>query len=200
MFAGIELAACPDLAVPHDIMRHIVNVESNHNPYAIGVVGGELARQPTSLAEAVATARMLEEKGYNYSLGVAQINRKNLATFGLTSFDKAFDACANLTAGSKILADCHSRAGGDWGKAFSCYYSGNFQTGFRDGYVQRVYASMGRETTPIAVAAPQRAEPVKRTEPVSRTTTDPIRTTPPEARERSGVLRHVNSADAAFVF
>lgn len=38
--------ACTDLAVPHDIMHHVVRVESSGNPYAIGVVGGRLQRQP----------------------------------------------------------------------------------------------------------------------------------------------------------
>lgn len=200
MFAGMELAACPDLAVPHDVMQHIVNVESSRNPYAIGVVGGELERQPASLGEAIATARMLEEKGYNYSLGVAQVNRKNLARFGLATFDKAFDACANLSAGSKILAECHNRAGGDWGKAFSCYYSGNFKTGFRDGYVQRVYASMGKEAPPIVLTTPQRAVPVTRTGPVSRTAPEPAPPPPPSAGDHDGMALRERPGDAAFVF
>lgn len=46
MFTGIALMACPNLAVPAEVMHHIVNVESGSNPYAIGVVGGQLARQP----------------------------------------------------------------------------------------------------------------------------------------------------------
>ncbi len=120
MLPGLELMGCNDLAVPAEVMQHVVQVESSYNPYAIGVVGGHLVRQPESLPEAVATARMLKSRGYNFSLGLAQVNR----------------------AGSRILAECHSRSGGDWGKAFSCYYSGNFETGFRHGYVQKIYASM----------------------------------------------------------
>ena len=139
---GMELMGCQDLAVPANVMHHVVRVESSYNPYAIGVVGGRLARQPTNVAEALATVRMLEEKGYNFSLGLAQVNRYNLARYGLDSYERAFDICPNLQAGSRILAECHSRSGGDWGKSFSCYYSGNFVTGFRHGYVQKVYASM----------------------------------------------------------
>jgi type IV secretion system protein VirB1 len=167
MFAGLELTACHDLAVPTDIMQHVVNVESSRNPYAIGVVGGELERQPRTLDEAVATARMLEQSGHNYSLGIAQVNRSNLSKFGLDTYEKAFDYCANLSAGSKILAECHSRAGGDWGKAFSCYYSGNFRTGFRDGYVHRVYASISKGTPAIAVMAKPRAPVTVRAEPLA---------------------------------
>jgi len=142
MVPGLEQLACPELAVPASIMHHVVQVESSHNPYAIGVVGGRLARQPRTLDEAVATARMLEKEGYNFSLGLAQVNRHNLRRQGLDTYEMAFGQCANLQAGARILADCHARAKGDWGKAFSCYYSGNFSTGFKHGYVQKVFASM----------------------------------------------------------
>lgn len=138
----MELMNCPELAVPKEVMRHVVQVESSYNPYAIGVVGGHLVRQPKNLREALATVRMLEREGYNFSLGLAQVNRHNLRKYGLDSYEKAFQACPNLQAGSRILAECHDRSGGDWGKSFSCYYSGDFSTGFRHGYVQKVYASM----------------------------------------------------------
>lgn len=138
----MELMGCQDLAVPVDVMHHVVRVESSYNPYAIGVVGGKLARQPRNESEAVATARMLESKGYNFSLGLAQVNRHNLEKYGLDSYQQAFQVCPNLQAGARILAECYGRSGNDWGKSFSCYYSGNFVTGFRHGYVQKVYASM----------------------------------------------------------
>jgi type IV secretion system protein VirB1 len=148
----MELMGCPDLAVPADVMHHVVRVESSFNPYAIGVVGGRLARQPASLPEAVATARMLESRGYNFSLGLAQVNRYNLSKYGLASYAQAFEACPNLKAGSRILADCHERSGRDWGKSFSCYYSGNFVTGFSQGYVQKIYASMRRQARAVPEA------------------------------------------------
>lgn len=138
----MELMSCPSLAVPNDVMQHVVRVESSYNPYAIGVVGGRLARQPRNLAEALATVRMLEGRGYNFSIGLAQVNRYNLVRYGLDTYERAFETCPNLQAGSRILAECYGRSGGDWGKSFSCYYSGNFTTGFRHGYVQKVFASM----------------------------------------------------------
>ncbi|WP_345781805.1 lytic transglycosylase domain-containing protein [Dyella sp. GSA-30] len=142
----MEMMSCPNLSVPAEVMQHIVNVESGKNPYAIGVVGGQLVRQPQNLDEAIATAQMLESKGYNYSLGIAQVNRNNLGKYGIDSYEKAFDRCTNLQTGSRILADCYRSAGGDWGKSFSCYYSGNFVTGYRHGYVQKIYASMQGDT------------------------------------------------------
>lgn len=141
----MEMMACQNLAVPAEVMQHVVNVESSRNPFAIGVVGGQLVRQPQNLGEAVATVNMLEQKGYNYSLGVAQINRANLGKYGLDSYAKAFELCPNLVAGSRILAQCYASAGGDWGKAFSCYYSGDFTTGYQDGYVQKILNSMARQ-------------------------------------------------------
>ncbi|WP_373695551.1 lytic transglycosylase domain-containing protein [Stenotrophomonas sp. C2852] len=144
MLPGLEMMACPEMAVSMDVMQHVINVESSRNPYAIGVVGGALVRQPKALDEALATVRMLEEKGYNFSIGLAQVNRYNLGKYGLDSYEKAFQQCPNLQAGSRILAECYKRSGGDWGKSFSCYYSGNFETGFRHGYVQKVYDSIRR--------------------------------------------------------
>lgn len=167
MVPGMELMGCQDLAVPNEVMHHVVRVESAFNPYAIGVVGGRLVRQPRNVSEALATVRDLEAKGYNFSLGLAQVNRHNLKKYGLVSYETAFQSCPNLQAGSRILAECYGRAGGDWGKSFSCYYSGNFVTGFRHGYVQKVMASM-RGPTPapapevnaiaIAIAGPKHVD------------------------------------------
>lgn len=155
----MELMNCPDLAVPLDVMHHVVRVESSRNQFAIGVVGGHLVRQPKDLPEALSTVRMLEGRGYNFSIGLAQVNRYNLGKYGLDSYEKAFEVCPNLQAGSRILADCYSRSGGDWGKSFSCYYSGNFVTGYRHGYVQKIYASM-RGTTPAAAVGAATPIPV----------------------------------------
>jgi type IV secretion system protein VirB1 len=142
VITGMEIAACQHMAVPAEVMQHVVNVESAYNPFAIGVVGGHLVRQPKNLGEAEATVRMLESKGYNFSVGLAQVNRANLSKYGITSYDQAFDICPNLTAGARILSECYASSGDDWGKSFSCYYSGNFITGYRDGYVQKIIDSI----------------------------------------------------------
>jgi type IV secretion system protein VirB1 len=157
MLPGLETLNCQNMAVPMEVMQHVVRVESSYNPFAIGVVGGHLVRQPKNLPEALATVKMLETKGYNFSLGLAQVNRYNLSKYGLSSYQKAFEVCPNLKAGSEILAECYHRLNGDWGKSFSCYYSGNSVTGFRHGYVQKIYSSMRKSYVPaqeeIAAAA-----------------------------------------------
>lgn len=156
-------------------MAAVVQVESSFNPYAIGVVGGRLQRQPKSQAEAVATAKALEAAGWNFSVGVAQVNRYNLPKYSLT-YEEAFEPCANVRVGSKILEDCYTRAlprtEGDRQRAlhsaFSCYYSGNFTRGFRPdkagepSYVQKVLAQANVEAKPIPVVpsiAPGAARP-----------------------------------------
>lgn len=154
MLPGMELMGC-QTAVPAEVMHHVVRVESSYNRYAIGVVGGHLVRQPKNLPEALATVRMLEGRGYNFSLGLAQVNRYNLARYGLDSYEKAFEICPNLQAGARILTECYHRAGRDWGKSFSCYYSGNFVTGYRHGYVQKIYASMRSQQAQLPVPAIQ---------------------------------------------
>ena len=143
---ALVLACAP--AIAPDTMLAVIGVESSGNPYAIGVVDGRLERQPETLAEAVSTMRALEAAGWNYSVGLAQVNRQHFERFG---FDDAgaFDACANVAAGAEILAECYgrARAGRDeqpaLRAALSCYYSGTFTVGQRpeaDGtsYVDRI--------------------------------------------------------------
>lgn len=127
----------------------LVQVESALNPWAIGVVGGALVHQPRSRAEALATARRLQSTGWNFSVGLAQINVGNFARLGLT-LDSAFDTCANVAAMQVVLTDCFARAGKatsasprQWAlrRALSCYYGGDFTTGFLHGYVHRVVST-----------------------------------------------------------
>jgi type IV secretion system protein VirB1 len=124
----------------------IVLTESTLNPNAIGVVAGSLMRQPRTAEEALATARALRDQKLNFSVGLAQINVHNLDRFGM-SIEDGFDACKNLQAMQTVLGECFDRAGPAQGsqaalrRALSCYYSGNFTTGFRHGYVNRVVAN-----------------------------------------------------------
>jgi type IV secretion system protein VirB1 len=219
----MEMMNCRHLAVPAVVMRHIVRVESGANPYAIGVVGGRLLRQPKSLHEAEATVRALEAKGHSYSLGMAQVHRANLGPFGLDTYEKAFDTCSNLAAASRILADCYGRARGDWGKAFSCYYSGDFVTGFRHGYVRKVFDSIHRDSAIVdtqasasSAAAPAAGTPAAPSQGIGRRDgTDvfipqvrgPADPPAPAATPRGTPATHTDRADlreeapdAAFVF
>jgi type IV secretion system protein VirB1 len=155
-FIALALACAPQ--VHADTSRALVSVESAFNPWAIGVVGGALARQPRHRAEALATARWLQAAGWNFSVGLGQINVGNFNRLGLT-LDSAFEPCTNLNAMQAVLTECYDRARlaqpgpapsqPALRQALSCYYSGNFSTGFRHGYVRKVMAAATLPATAI---------------------------------------------------
>ena len=144
-FSALVMACAP--AVHASTAQALITVESGFNPYAIGVVGGVLDRQPRNRAEALATADHLQAAGWNFSVGLAQINVRNFERLGLTTAT-AFDPCQNLRAMQAVLGECFERSGPGvepqtaLRQALSCYYSGNFVTGFRHGYVQRVASAV----------------------------------------------------------
>lgn len=169
-------APIPDKPLPFEVLaakcapdihpatlKSVITTESSWNPFAIGVVGGRLEHQPTTLAEAIATAYALEDKGMNFSMGLGQVNRYNIPKYGET-YETIFEPCRNLKAGSAILTDCYVRAKAKMGNeqkalraAFSCYYSGNFTRGFQPdrpgepSYVEKVLANADKPAKPVPV-------------------------------------------------
>jgi type IV secretion system protein VirB1 len=147
-FLALAMACAPQV---HASTAHaLVTVESAFNPWAIGVVGVALQRQPRHRTEAIATAEALQAAGRNFSVGLGQINVGNFARLGLT-LATAFDPCTNLAAMQAVLTECYERAQRKSARpsadqvalraALSCYYSGNFSTGFHHGYVRKVVAA-----------------------------------------------------------
>jgi type IV secretion system protein VirB1 len=147
-------------------MVAIVQTESSFNPYAIGVVGGRLLHQPVSVAEAVSTTHALDAGGWNYSAGLMQVNRANWRRYGIDA-NTAFEPCTNLAAGAAILSDCFARAGklrpdvqGALQDSLSCYSSGDFTTGYRTGYVQRVVDNAAVRAVPSVPAVDPAVTPI----------------------------------------
>nr|WP_222858973.1 lytic transglycosylase domain-containing protein [Paraburkholderia phenoliruptrix] len=174
-------------------MAAVVRAESGFNPYAIGVVHGRLVRQPSTEAEAIATAHALTTSGWHFSVGLAQVNRTNWTRYGLTE-RTAFDPCRNLAAGAAILQGCfelarhaHADEQAALRASLSCYASGNFWTGFRSGYVQRVMndAQQAVSTPPIVVPA---IAPIPVVPVTTGFSTSPVRpkraTDPPRSPDR----------------
>ena len=164
---ALLLACAPQ--VHTDTARALVSLESTRNPWAIGVVGGALVRQPRHRAEALATARALQAAGWNFSVGLGQINVGNFERLGLT-LESAFEPCSNLAAMQTVLSDCFDRARrparvrsavpsaqAALRQALSCYYSGNFASGFRHGYVRKVVAAAGAVSPSLTSTAPKEA-------------------------------------------
>lgn len=154
------ISVCAPLVHPTTALA-LIRSESSANPWAVGVIGGRLDRQPASLAEAMATARHLADAGIRFSAGLAQISRDNFERLSL-DVATAFDPCTNLGAMQTVLLECLSRAPDGptsqrgLRQGLSCYYSGNFQTGFVHGYVTRVLVTAKR---PATLSTPSEQQP-----------------------------------------
>src|SRR5699024_4129292 len=130
------------------ILRDIVAVESKGHRLAINVNGHyRLPRQPANEQEAIATIQWLEQQGYNFDVGYAQINSANFEWLGVTG-PRLLDGCENLKAAAAVLTECYSRAVKAVGegqpalrRAISCYNTGSFKDGFTNGYVTKVAAA-----------------------------------------------------------
>lgn len=136
----------PDVA-PQTIAA-IIRVESGGNQFALGINCRFAKRtHPKSAGEAAALARYFISKGYSVDLGLMQINSRNLRGLGLT-IEQAFDAGANIQAGAKILARGYRGAVKRFGPgqnalraALSAYNTGNYERGFKNGYVAKYFSN-----------------------------------------------------------
>jgi type IV secretion system protein VirB1 len=146
-------------------MHQIASVESAHRPHSIGfklirkskiVENGRerivrevstLTTQPKSTQQAIEWARYLTSQGWEFDAGPGQVHSTNFAAYGLT-LETVFEPCTNIRVGARILEDCYARALARFkdrakalAAAISCYQSGNFETGFATGYVQKVISA-----------------------------------------------------------
>lgn len=149
LIASLASECAPN--VEPSTMQALITQESSGNPYAIGVVDAPLISQPASKEEALEAVAVLIEAGANISLGLGQINYRNLKNLNMTVSD-AFEYCPNIKAADQILSSCFERAGsagqsgqGALKSALSCYYSNNFTTGLKrekgldnTSYVERI--------------------------------------------------------------
>lgn len=194
-------------AVAPQTLAAIVRIESGFNPYAIGVVHGRLVRQPRREDEAIATVKALQAAGWNYSAGLAQINRENWSRYGLTA-RTVFDVCRNLSAGAAILRACFLRARvihihpqEALRAALSCYASGSFVTGFRVGYVRRITeAAASGDTyvpalTSVAKPIPVIPDRVTESRAESRGRSTPV--SPPPSNPNDDTARSQNNGGVA---
>lgn len=157
------LAQCAPTVHP-ETMAAVISAESRGHQFAIADAGPlslpwsqrkALVRSlyPGSVQEAVSIAQDLIAKGHTVSLGVSQVNDRNLKGMGVTIQDM-FDPCTNVAVGGKILTDFYDRAVKKFGEgavalqaALSAYNSGDWSRGARDGYVNLVYKQLGRPLT-----------------------------------------------------
>lgn len=156
------IAACAPQVHPQT-MAEVIRVESDGDEFAINV--NRSRRQPprqVTLAGAVAVTRWHIARGYSVDLGLVQLNSRNLPALGL-SVEAAFEPCANIAAGARILSDAYRKASvGSQDEqqallvALSAYNTGSPVRGFLNGYVARYYPSVGAPVvaSPPAVSVP----------------------------------------------
>ena len=160
---NVEARSLADLAqtcapqVAYSTVRGIVKTESALNPYAIGVddhAKARPARQPRNSYEGARLMQDLDALNVTYSAGLGQIHISHIRKNKISA-EQIFDPCFNLSWLQRVLTDCHSRAlsrisvsgqkltpkqleQSALDLSLSCYNSGNFSTGFRNGYIQNV--------------------------------------------------------------
>ncbi|MFN8770210.1 MAG: lytic transglycosylase domain-containing protein [Neisseriaceae bacterium] len=126
-------------------MYAIVKTESHGNPLAININGKvKLKYQPHTFKQAVKWVDYLELHGYNIDIGIAQVNIKNAHRFGFKAHDM-LKPCHNLMVASVILRNNYIGALSNsttqkeaLQKAISAYNTGNYRSGFNNGYVAKV--------------------------------------------------------------
>lgn len=149
----MDLALIEECApnVAPQMIQQIIKVESNGNPFAIGVnrVRGKKQLKaikfvmPKTNPEAVELARRYIDAGYNIDMGLMQINSANLRKLKI-SVNDIFDQCTNIKAGAYILSENYARSSKAFGAgqialqaALSAYNTGNYSDGFSNGYVKK---------------------------------------------------------------
>ncbi|MFC7627109.1 lytic transglycosylase domain-containing protein [Paraburkholderia humisilvae] len=122
---------------------------------------------PSSPQEAADIAKSLIDSGHLVDIGLTQISSQNLPRLGLT-VEQLLDPCVNLRAGGQILTDFYLNALRQYNDqqtallaAISAYNTGNFESGFSNGYVQRVVTNAGA-TVPELKTTALRALPANR--------------------------------------
>ena len=158
------IARCAPTVHP-ETMSAVISAESRGHQYAIADAGPvkipwaqrkHLVRSYYlgSLDSAVTKATELIAGGHTVSLGLAQVNDRNLANLGL-SVRAVFDPCTNVAAGGQILTRFYQKAIQKFGPgsralraSISAYNSGDWMRGENEGYVGLVYKQVGR---PLAI-------------------------------------------------
>ncbi len=147
-------------AVHIETLKPLIKTESQLNPLAIADAGPvdmpwRLRKKmvksyyPDTLESALQIAEELLRQGHTISIGLTQINDRNLPLMGLT-LEQAFDPCTNIKHGSKLLAEYYVAAFKKFGNvskaldaALSKYNSGSYERGRDDGYVDLIYKNAG---------------------------------------------------------
>tara|TARA_R100000306_G_C4381419_1_gene144807 strand:+ start:9951 stop:10652 length:702 start_codon:yes stop_codon:yes gene_type:complete len=149
MIEFLELAkeCAPDVHV--STIMAIVRHESGFDPLAIGVnAKPHRSIKPKTREEAIQAVQDLLDAGKSFDAGYGQINNANWKWLGITP-ENVFDPCTNLKAAQRVLLQCYEGAQKKYQgqaalhAALSCYNTGNYTYGFKNGYVAKVLSGAG---------------------------------------------------------
>ena len=165
-----EIKTCAATVHP-ETMQALIATESKWHQFAVADAGPKhlpwskrkaLVRSYffSTQAEAVNKTKKLLSQGHTVSVGLSQLNDRNLDALGL-DINQAFDVCLNVAGGAKILTYYYMRAVKVFGEtpqalraALSGYNSGDWTRGEKDGYVDLVYRqSRGSSSSAIQNAS-----------------------------------------------
>jgi type IV secretion system protein VirB1 len=173
VIAQLAGACAPEVAP--GTLAAVAATESGFDPLAVYDNTTAQSWRPGSRAEAIDLARTLINHGHAVDLGLMQIDSANLARLHL-AVSKAFDACASLFAGARVLAADYVSTENGSGRgahaaqqavlrmALSRYNTGSPEAGFRNAYVRRVVDAAAQVVPEIDRAAPT-AEPPEEPDP-----------------------------------
>ncbi len=144
----IDLPVTITQCAPHvavSTMLAIIKTESRFNTWAINLNRGHHLRYSAkSVIQAMAWVDYLEAHNYDFDVGLGQVNIRNVHKYGYKARE-ALDPCINLRIAGQILQRNYHQARKVSAnskealyKAISAYNTGNYHSGFHNGYVQKV--------------------------------------------------------------
>jgi type IV secretion system protein VirB1 len=130
---------------PETVLTSIARTESRLRPYVIHVNAPHVGiYDPTSREDADTLVRRLTALGWNFDVGLTQVNSRNFHALGVTAEDM-LDPCKNLTAAARVLEAGYRQAlhaslpgRSILETAYSYYNSGKADRGFGNGYTEAV--------------------------------------------------------------
>jgi type IV secretion system protein VirB1 len=135
--------ACSPQVAPQTMVT-LIKTESRGNYLALGLNGARLLHQPQNESQARAWIKYLTDAGYNFDVGLTQVNIATIRKYKLGP-EKLLDPCLNVKVGGIILTQNYLMAAKTTAnsqlalrKALSLYNTGNQQSGFSNGYLQRI--------------------------------------------------------------
>ena len=151
------IAACAPANVAPQTIAAIIKVESGGDPLVLHINAGAngILIHPIGIANALSIVKRATSAGSSVDIGLMQVNTSNVGKLGYT-IEQMFDPCMNIRAGATILSADYDGALGvapagqkALQAALSAYNTGNYRSGFSNGYVAHYYgAAAGTAAAP----------------------------------------------------